>query len=252
MPSRPAVTPTQLSALSRCAAVFLPSDPPRTGRVAFWRPDGEPPEESSGDAWAGVGAAERLDIALPDADGGVTVCEIPALVVPVADAVPVLTRARTTRGTHPAASFWGAACVLALQLAARGRLLPGVSPDGYDAWRAGPFDPADVGRLRDLAAAMPPYAHAAPLPGSDPVELPDPERHVRAFLDAVADGLPRSPAAALATGAPAFAAAAAQHIPEQRAWAAEVAAGHDEGVRISLRIEARKVRAHGAAGHDAA
>ncbi|MFI0788676.1 DEAD/DEAH box helicase [Streptomyces lydicus] len=245
MPSRPAVAPAQLSALSRCAVVFLPSDPPRTGRIAFWRPDGEPVEESSGDPWVGEGAAERLDVALPDVDGGVMVCEVPALVVPVADAVPVLTRARTAPGTHPAAAFWGAASVLALQLAARGRLLPGVSPDGYDAWRAGPFDPADVGRLRDVAAAMPPYAHAAPLPGSDPVELPDPERHLRAFLDAVADGLPRSPAAATATGAPAFAATAAQYVPEQRAWAAEVAAGHDEGVRISLRIEAHAVEGDG-------
>ncbi|AOP48701.1 DEAD/DEAH box helicase [Streptomyces lydicus] len=245
MPSRPAVAPAQLSALSRCAVVFLPSDPPRTGRIAFWRPDGEPVAQSPGDPWVGEGAAERLDVVLPDVDGGVMVCEVPALVVPVADAVPVLTRARTAPGTHPAAAFWGAACVLALQLAARGRLLPGVSPDGYDAWRAGPFDPADVGRLRDLAAAMPPYAHAAPLPDSDPVELPDPERHLRAFLDAVADGLPRSPAAATATGAPAFAAAAAQYVPEQRAWAAEVAAGHDEGVRISLRIEAHAAEGDG-------
>ncbi|MGY4987432.1 DEAD/DEAH box helicase [Streptomyces nigrescens] len=84
---------------------------------------------------------------------------------------------------------------------------------------------------------MPPYAHAAPLPDTDPLQLPDPERHVRAFLDAVADGLPRSPGAALVTGAPAFAVTAPQHIPEQRAWAADVAAGHDAGVRISLRVE---------------
>ncbi|MEU9117120.1 DEAD/DEAH box helicase, partial [Streptomyces sp. NPDC048483] len=130
-----------------------------------------------------------------------------------------------------------AASVLALQLAARGRLLPGLSPADHDAWRLGPLDPADVGRLRDLAAAMPPYAHATPLPDTDPLELPEPERHLRAFLDAVADGLPRSPAAAMATGGPAFAAAAPQHIPEQRAWAADVAAGHDAGVRISLRVE---------------
>lgn len=112
----------------------------------------------------------------------------------VAEAVPVLTRARAGRGAHPAAAFWGAASVLALQLAARGRILPGVSPGGYDAWRLGPLEPTDLARLRDLSAAMPPYAHAAPLPGTAPLELPDPERHLRAFLDAVADGLPRSPA----------------------------------------------------------
>ncbi|WP_435603971.1 DEAD/DEAH box helicase [Streptomyces sp. bgisy130] len=225
MTSPPAVTPAQFSALARCAAVFLPSDPPRAGRIAFWRPDGGPVGDAS------------LGVALPDDDGGVSMCEVPALVLTVAEAVPVLTRARADGDAHPAAAFWGAASVLALQLAARGRMLPGVSPAGYDAWRLGPFDPADLARLRDLAAAMPPYAHASPLADTDPLELPDPEQHVRAFLDAVADGLPRSPGAALATGAPAFAVSAPQHIPEQRAWAAEVAAGHDAGVRISLRVE---------------
>ncbi|WP_329127077.1 DEAD/DEAH box helicase [Streptomyces caniferus] len=233
MTSLPAVTPARLSSLSRCAAVFLPSDPPRAGRVAFWRPDGEPVDE----------AAEPLEVVLPDEGGGVSLCEVPALFLTVAEAVPVLTRARAARGAHPAAAFWGAASVLALQLAARGRLLPGVSPDGYDAWRLGPLDPGDVERLRDLAAAMPPYAHAVPLPDAEPWTLPDPERQVRAFLDAVADGLPRSPGAALVTGAPAFAVRAPQHIPEQRAWAADVAAGHDAGVRISLRVEVRGAEA---------
>ncbi|MEJ8651621.1 DEAD/DEAH box helicase [Streptomyces sp. MS1.AVA.3] len=252
MTSLPVVTPAQLSALSRCAAVFLPSDPPRAGRVAFWRPDGAPVGEVLGadGARGGAGAMEGLEVALPDEGGGVSPCEVPALVLTVAEAVPVLTRARVARGTHPAAAFWGAAAVLALQLAARGRLLPGVSPAGYDAWRMGPLDPPDVERLRDLAAAMPPYAHAAPLPDSDPLALPDPEGQVRAFLDAVADGLPRSPGAALVTGAPAFAVAAPQHIPEQRAWATEVAAGHDAGVRISLRVEVQGMEAEGASGRE--
>ncbi|MFG3116338.1 SNF2-related protein [Streptomyces sp. NPDC048197] len=251
MTSTRAATPAQLSGLARCPAVFLPSDPPRAGRIAFWRPDGEPvaaalTEEGAPDGSGPV--VEGLGVVLPEEDGGVQAGEVPALVLPVADALPVLTRLRAGRTTHPAAAFWGAAAVLALQLAARGRLLPGVSPKGYDAWRLGPLDAADVERLRELAAAMPPYAHAVPLPGTDPVELPEPERHLRAFLDAVADGLPRSPAAALATGSPAFAAAAPQHIPEQRDWAADVAAGHDAGVRISLRVEAHGLETDAAVG----
>ncbi|MEV0372878.1 SNF2-related protein [Streptomyces sp. NPDC050636] len=261
MASHPAVPPAHLSEFSRCAAVFLPSDPPRAGRIAFWRPDGEPvpgatgedgtaPDRPAPDGPMSHGPTPdsrptvgELSVALPDEDGGISVCAVPAVILPVAAAVPVLTRARAARGADPAAAFWGAASVLALQLAARGRLLPGLSPADHDAWRMGPLDPGDIERLRDLAAAMPPYAHATPLPGSDPLELPDPERQVRTFLDAVADGLPRSPAAALVTGAPAFAASAPQRIPEQRAWAADVAAGHDAGVRISLRVEV-----HGADG----
>ncbi|WP_055637617.1 DEAD/DEAH box helicase, partial [Streptomyces griseoruber] len=60
---------------------------------------------------------------------------------------------------------------------------------------------------------------------------------LRAFLDAVADALPRSPAAPLVTGGPAYAAPEPRRLPELRPWADDVAAGHDAGVRLSLRIE---------------
>ncbi|MEU7154310.1 SNF2-related protein [Streptomyces sp. NPDC045456] len=254
----PALPPTSSAppfALARRAAVFLPADPARTGQVAFWRADGTAGDEGPG--WP----TQSLTVAFPaapgsgtgnedgagdgggDGDGdGIQLIDVPAVVLPVADALPVLTRARAARTSDPAAAFWGTAAVLALQLVARGRLLPGVSRSGHDAWRVGPLDPADVERLRELAAALPPQAHAVPLPGatgpdSGPVLLPDPERLVRDFLDAVADSLPRSPAATLVTDGPAFAAPEPQHIPEQRDWAADVAAGHDAGVRISLRVE---------------
>ncbi|NEA11879.1 hypothetical protein G3I27_27625, partial [Streptomyces sp. SID10692] len=62
------------------------------------------------------------------------------------------------------------------------------------------------------------------------------EALVGAFLDAVADTLPRTPAAAYAMGAP-FAAREAQHLPHAAAWAVEVASGLDAGVRISLRLD---------------
>lgn len=156
--------------------------------------------------------------------------------LPVRDALPVLTRARAAQADE-AAAFWGAAAVLALQLAARGRLLPGLNASDHDAWRAGPLSADDLRRIRELAAVMPPAAHAVPLPGDGPLLLPAPEALVRSFLDAVADGLPRSPAASLAAGGPAFTAQEPQHVPEHRAWAAEVAAGHDAGVRLSLRID---------------
>ncbi|MDU0305594.1 ATP-dependent helicase, partial [Streptomyces sp. PAL114] len=130
---------------------------------------------------------------------------------------------------HPAAAYWGAVLALALHLTARERLLPGVSPAGYDTWRAGPFDAADIARLRALQQAAP--GEAVAVPGSDPVVL------VRAFLDAVADTLPRTPAARLATGRQAFAAAEPQHVPHLRTWAEEISAGLDSGLRMSLRVE---------------
>ncbi|WP_446750569.1 SNF2 helicase-associated domain-containing protein [Streptomyces sp. WZ-12] len=255
MGSLPSVTPSLLCALSRCAAVFLPSNPPRLGRVAFWHPDGEGALDtalraaSPGDGGRAP-VLEDLPVALPTGPAGsawtedgdaIAVRAVSALVLPVAEALPLLTRIRGRRDAHPAAAFWGAAALLALHLAARGRLLPGLSPTDHDAWRAGPLDLDDMARLRELAAAMPPHAHATPLPGSAPVRLPEPEHRVRAFLDAVADGLPRTPAAELVAGGPAFAAPAPQRLPELRPWATEVAAGHDAGVRLSLRVEVHGV-----------
>jgi superfamily II DNA or RNA helicase len=230
VPRLPEATPSEISELAHCRAIFVPGDPARTGRVAFWHADGGavPPVVS--------GSVEDLDVVLPG-DDGVELVRVPAVLLPVRAALPALARARTAPQAPRAGVFWGTAAVLALQLVARGLLLPGLSVDDHDAWRAGPLRPEDVERVRALAAAMPPEAHAVPLSGVEPLRLPDPERLLRAFLDAVADALPRSPAATLVTGGPAYAAQEPQRAPALRAWAADVAAGHDAGVRLSLRLE---------------
>ncbi|MFF5336494.1 DEAD/DEAH box helicase [Streptomyces sp. NPDC013181] len=220
---------SDIAALAACSAVFLPADPSRTGRVAFWHPDGSSPPE-------GPGEHAELTVAGPDA----LPHRVPARLLPVAEALPVLTRARMAQDASEAVAFWGAAGLLALQFAARGLLLPGLSATDHDSWRAGPLAPDDVDRVRTLAASMPPTAHAVPLdPAAEPLLLPEPEDLVRAFLDAVADSLPRTPAAPLASGGPAFTAPEPQRVPAHRAWAADVAAGHDAGVRLSLRVEVR-------------
>nr|WP_234373427.1 DEAD/DEAH box helicase [Streptomyces sp. H-KF8] len=198
--------------------------------MAFWRPEGSAPPVPD------RGRIEELTVVVPGGEG-VRAVGVPAVLLPVRTALPALTRARTGDDGHPSAVFWGAAALHALRLVARGLLLPGLSPAGHDAWRAGPLDAEDVEAVRRLAAAMPPEAHARPLEGPGPLRLPDPERLLRAFLDAVADTLPRSPAAPLVTGSPAFAVPEPQHLPALRDWAADVAAGHDAGVRLSLRVE---------------
>ncbi|GFH35214.1 DEAD/DEAH box helicase [Streptomyces pacificus] len=226
--------------LHTCAAVFLPAELPRAGRVAFWSPDGLPLPTGAAPGEAAPGARARITV-VRGHGAGVRCRTVPALVMPVAAAVPLLATARPgtaiqPAAAHPAAACWGAAALHALQLVARGRLLPGLTPSGHDAWRAGPLDADDIARLRAIAAAMPYEAHATPLPGSRPLRLPEPEALIRAFLDAVADSLPRTPAARYAAGGP-FAATAPQHLPGARAWAAEAAAGMDAGVRISLRLD---------------
>ncbi|MET8970765.1 DEAD/DEAH box helicase [Streptomyces hydrogenans] len=214
------------------AAVFLPAALPRDGRIALWAPDG-----TALPAPDGLAGAETTRITVVRRHGsGARGREVPAVTLPVATALPLLVAARHRPAAHPATACWGAAALHALHLVARGRLLPGLTADDFDAWRAGPLDAEDIAHLRAVAAAMPYEAHAVPVAGSGPLGLPDPEALVRAFLDAVADTLPRTPAAVHAVGAP-FAAAAPQHLPGARAWAAEAAAGMDAGVRISLRLD---------------
>ncbi|MEU2075338.1 DEAD/DEAH box helicase [Streptomyces sp. NPDC013489] len=254
--------------LTRHSAVFLPADPPRAGRIAFWSADGEVlPNADAGAAGAGgttapvvgstaagipaIGTSLSDTTVVDSSVSYITVVDgeslrpvtVPARFLSVRDALPLLTRARFADSASPASAFWGAASLLALDLVARGLLLPGLTPGDIDAWRAGPLGPGELAALRTLAASMPPEAHAvplssdAPLPSDDPLRLPEPEALLRAFADAVADTLPRTPAAALAAGGPAFAAEAPQPVPGQRAWAADVAAVHDAGVRLSLRLE---------------
>ncbi|MFB7512502.1 DEAD/DEAH box helicase [Streptomyces sp. NPDC056144] len=224
----PAQTPTP--DLIFHSAVFLPADPPRAGRIAFWSPQDE-------DLPADAPANGELTVVDGDTLGLLTV---PAHTLSVREALPLLTRARYDASAAPATAFWGASSLIALDFVARGLLLPGLTAGEFDAWRAGPLGAEELERLRTLAASMPPSAHAVPLPspgGESSPLLPEPEALLRAFADAVADTLPRTPAAPLAAGGPAFAAEAAQAIPEQREWAADVAAGHDAGVRLSLRVE---------------
>ncbi|MFJ3515809.1 DEAD/DEAH box helicase [Streptomyces sp. NPDC090131] len=212
-----------------------------------------------------TGCFEELTVITPDLRRATVV----ALVLSVDEALPLLTRARSAAAEAAAAAtaeadpsdatvgpvdsagpvdsgtaFWGAAALLALRLAARGQLLPGLSPAGHDAWRIGPLEAADLDQIRELATAMPPAAHCVPLNADGPPRLPAPEPLLRAFLDAVADTLPRSPAAPAAADGPAFAARPPRLLPELRGWASEVAACHDAGVRLSLRIELDRALDH--------
>ncbi|MET8810775.1 DEAD/DEAH box helicase [Streptomyces sp. NPDC004549] len=213
------------------ATLYLPAPLPREGRIALWSPDGTPLPDPEG---SGATVTELTVVRRHGAT--VRRRQVPALTLSLMDALPLLVNARHDAAAHPATVCWGAAALHALRLAARGRLLPGLTPSGHDAWRAGPLEPADIAHLRAIAAALPAEGHAVPLPGEGPLRLPEPEHLVRSFLDAVADTLPRTLAAPHTGGRP-FAAREPQPLPGAHDWAAEVAAGMDAGVRVSLRLD---------------
>ncbi|WP_308408799.1 DEAD/DEAH box helicase [Streptomyces sp. AC627_RSS907] len=216
--------------LRGCTAVFLPGDPPRSGRIAFHAEGGRLP--------AGA-PAEELLVVLPHGRGGRR-RTVPAVVCPLADVLPLLLDELPERLTATGAA-WRHAALYALYMAGRGLLLPGLSPDGYDAWRLGPFSQEDADWVRALAGSLAPSAYATPLEragrGRTPLLLPHPYDRLRLFLDAVADLLPRTPAAATAAGQAAFAGRDPRHLPGLWGWTAKVADGRDAGVQLSLRLE---------------
>ncbi|MGB8944034.1 MAG: hypothetical protein WCD21_27955, partial [Streptomyces sp.] len=87
-----AVEQQRLGGLVRsCAAVFLPAEVPREGRVAFWAPEGELPGAAGGGAIEGAVEGE-IPVVCPHGKG-VRTRTVPALILPVAEAIPLLLHA---------------------------------------------------------------------------------------------------------------------------------------------------------------
>jgi superfamily II DNA or RNA helicase len=206
-------------------AVFVPADPPRAGRLALYGDLTDHPPNG------------EVRLALPR---GSTIrrTTVPAHLLPLDE---FLTRLTAPDGQVESGSWaaWRAAGFAGLVLIGRGRLVPDKSPEGFGAWRVAPLDPIDQGWLRSLGAAMPPYGHALPIDGTRPVRLVDPEGLIRAFWDALADTLVRTPAAAVAArpSAAPFAATSPVALPGPTTWLDETALAENAGTRLVLRIE---------------
>ncbi|MGW1563971.1 SNF2-related protein [Streptomyces sp. NPDC002144] len=212
------------------AAVFLPGEPARLGRLLLWQPAGAAPAE--GMAPVGV-QSEAAELVLPHGRS-VRRRRAQGYALPVALAVAALSGARPR---HPSAAAWQAATRFALRLLADGRLHPALTPAGYDTWQAGPFTAAQRHTLDALAAAFPPHAHCLPEPGSVPLRIAEPAALVRRFCDAVADDLVRTPAAPLALGTLPYAWRETHAVPVLREWAEETVAAFTADIGVSLRVD---------------
>ena len=215
---------------------FLPGDPPRASRFAAFRLDDDQGDESSEDRLAGLGEQGRIELVLP-AGRSVRRRRVPATLLPIATALPLLLDLENSPATTGTARIWASVLTAGLNLIARGHLHPAVSPSGMDAWRAGPLDPGDHALLEELANAMPPLAHAVPLTETrPPLRVHSPAFLVAAAWTALADTLPRTAAAATASGSPLFAAIGPTPANELRPWLAEASAGLDGGASFALRV----------------
>ncbi|WP_072480513.1 DEAD/DEAH box helicase [Amycolatopsis australiensis] len=204
-------------------ATYLPADPPRDGVLAVWGDD--------------VAGGTTIELVLPRG-GRFARTKVEAELVPLERALPRLLA--VGEEASPAVAAWSAAVNAGVNLVARGRLRPAVSPAGAAAWRIGPLDAADEELLRGLAGALPPEAYALPLTGLKRIRLHSPDSLVRALWDATADLLARSPAAPVGAGDPAFAAREPALLgPDAAAWLAELEAREPRGVQVLLRVEGR-------------
>ena len=161
-------------------ATFLPDVIPRRGSFAFWRTGG---------------GQDQVELVFDGGQYGVRKRMVSAHVLPVAAVLPRLLSIDPNGSNVPhSLGVWASAATAGVGLIARGRILPAVTADGADEWRAGPLDPDDEAWLRKLAAVFPPEAHALDIAGSRPMRLRSPEWLIRDLWDAIADVMVRTPA----------------------------------------------------------
>ncbi|HLN07206.1 MAG TPA: SNF2-related protein, partial [Acidimicrobiales bacterium] len=215
-----------------CEVAFLPGDPPRTGVFVVY----EHPGSIDGDRFGrDLVLDDEIEVILPRGTS-VRRQSVRATRMPLAEAMLVLRDADPASASRSVLA-WSCALTVGLGLVAEGRLFPAVSPEGYDAWRVGPFAPTQLRLLAELAAAFPPSAHALLLSTGPPLRMPSPEALIRAAWDAFADTLVRTQAAIAVAGTALFAAVDPQPAAYLRPWLGDAARGLEGGATIALRIE---------------
>jgi superfamily II DNA or RNA helicase len=231
-----------MPALAGLDFTFVPGDPPRSGcfaafRLGAGRGRQVPDDQLADDQLACLGHQVTIELALP-AGKSVRRRPVPAVLVPVATALPLLLDVEGSPATTATARIWASVLTAGLGLIARGRLHPAVSPGGLDAWRAGPLGTGDHALLEQLAQAMPPLGHAVPLAAAKPpLRAHSPAFLIAAVWDALADSLPRTAAAVTASGSALFAAAEPTPATHLRPWLAEASGGLDGGASFALRVQ---------------
>lgn len=130
MQTIPTAPSSELSEPAHCCTVFVPDDPARTGRVAFWRPVGAPPPGAADPGAFHGSPMVELDIVLPTTDGVVEPVRAPALLLPAHHALPLLLRPLVESGGrgpgHPGPDGDPATALAAARLGAESEELDGL------------------------------------------------------------------------------------------------------------------------------
>lgn len=235
-PSRSAV---QRPALPPAAEVTLSAaDPPRRSMVACWLPGTERAQEDlftlPSEAPALPGEPTLFTLVLP-ARGGDKPSATDTIVhlVPLIDLVPQLLA--TSAGASTSQRALSETVRAGLALIAAGRVLPCVTPVGWDAWTVAPLGPEDQATMSALATCLPPELLATPLPGTRSGQrVASPEATVAAVWDALADSLPRGASSEALTASHVYAADSPTRVPHLRTWAAKSISTRCRGAALEL------------------
>ena len=181
---------------------------------------------TSGDPATTSADTEFIRVLLPS-DSGIVEQLVPAQVFDVATVLDQLVRLHLDDpAVSPSLQAWALVARTALELIAKGRIQPGISESGQDAWAIGPLDERDRQVRAALAGWIPPTAHCVALdsapsisgaravttdqPGGEAasqisqLRMMTAEEAVTGMYAAIADSLPRT--------------AAAGTVSRQRAW----------------------------------
>lgn len=203
-------------------ATLVPGDPPRTARLAFWPLAPDDPR------------AEEIELVLP-VSGGVRRRKVGALVLPVRSVLDDLVQVRPDAAMTRSVRAWAQVARVALELVAKGRLRPSVSPAGFDAWTVGPLSERDRQVRAALGSWLPPEAHCLPIEGGAASEIRSPVVAVSDLYQAVADLMPRTAAAGAVSGQWAWSGDAPQDASRLRPHVAP--ADDTERTIVGLRLE---------------
>ncbi len=239
-----AVPSPSVEAIAASHLTFVPGDPARSSWFAIWTDAdigpavGQLPELFDLDH-PEVGStpdrSDQLELIVCGPDG-VRRAMLGVDRVPLDQAVEILASLPLTDDMSPSTKAWAVTVRSALGVIGQGRLLPSVSPDGWDTWRVDPLSTADKSQIDQLAAALPAEAMAAALPGIGEARIQDPFLLVRQCYDAVADLIVRTAAARFVSDSPVFAETAPIRVPHLESWARDVLVANAAGANLILRV----------------
>ncbi len=214
---------------------FVAGEHVRDGRLAIW--EAREARAARAPSPGQVFSEDTVRLVLP-AGSSLRSRDVPVTWLPLADAIDALVdlpaAAPAGRSTHA----WSLVARSALQLLARGRLLPTVDTDGTDLWRAGPLDAADLAHWNLLAAGLPAHAHATEVVGSAPRRVTSPAGLLARFRDSIVDSYVRTAAAAEAAGHRAFASVDRQVVMGSTSWLTTTANAATSDITVALRLQA--------------